>query len=176
MGMLGEGGTDLQKLQAAVREFQDREGRRVDPRQLRAVIDALELEFAAEVRATQQSGDHLADGLITVSSWVGRECGMSTTSVADRLCVGTQLESLPKLAAALRSGEISFQKAAVLCHLRDRLGADQKERYDEDEMLGHARQNSVANLRFCAATPGMSPTRTVSSTKLRPTTPGAGCT
>jgi hypothetical protein len=146
--MLGEGGTDLQKLQAAVREFQDREERRVDPRDLRAVIDALEVEFAAEVRATQQTGDHLADGLITVSSWVGRECGMSTTSVADRLCVGTQLESLPKLAAALRSGEISFQKAAVLCHLRDRLGADQKERYDEDEMLGHARQNSVANLRF----------------------------
>src|SRR6266581_9760018 len=126
MAMLGEGGTDLQKLQAAVREFQDREERRVDPKALRAVIDALEAEFATEVRSVQEAGDHLAEGMVTVVSWLSRTCGMSASSVADRLCVGSQLESLPKLAEALASGVIGYQKAAVLCHLRERLGADQQ--------------------------------------------------
>ena len=45
--MLGEGGTPLSNLEAAVREFQAREDRCVDPKGLRAVIDALEGEFAA---------------------------------------------------------------------------------------------------------------------------------
>jgi hypothetical protein len=146
--MLGEGGTDLQRLQAAVREFQDREERRVDPKALRAVIDALEAEFGAEARSVQKAGDHLAEGMVTVVSWLSRTCGMSASSVADRLCVGSQLESLPKLAEALRSGEIGYQKTAVLCHLRERLGPDQQDCFDEDEMLGHAREHSVANLRF----------------------------
>ena len=86
--MLGEGGTDLQRLQAAVREFQGREERRVDPKALRAVIDALEAEFATEVRSVQKAGDHLAEGMVTVVSWLSRTCGMSASSVADRLCVG----------------------------------------------------------------------------------------
>jgi len=43
--MLGEGGTALSKLEADVREFQAREHRRVDPRGLRAVIDALKAEL-----------------------------------------------------------------------------------------------------------------------------------
>ena len=48
--MSGEGGTPLSKLQAAVREFQACEDRRVDSKGLRGVIDALECEFSAEVR------------------------------------------------------------------------------------------------------------------------------
>jgi hypothetical protein len=47
--MQGEGGTPLSKLEAAVREFRAREDRRVDPQRLRAVIDALDGEFAVEV-------------------------------------------------------------------------------------------------------------------------------
>ena len=145
--MLGEGGTDLQRLQAAVREFQGREERRVDPKALRAVIDALEAEFAAEVRSVQKAGDHLAEGMVTVVSWLSRTCGMSARSVADRLCVGKHLEELPKVAQALASGEIGYQSAALLCHLREKLD-DKRALFDEDEMLEHARQHSVANLRF----------------------------
>ena len=72
---------------------------------------------------------------------------MSATSVADRLCVGKQLESLAKIGEALRTGEISYQSASVLCHLREQLG-DKRELFVEDEMLEHARNLSVASLRY----------------------------
>jgi hypothetical protein len=145
--MLGEGGTDLSKLQAAVLEFQSREERRVDPKALGAVIDALEGEFAAEVRCCQETGTHLADGTATVVTWISRSCAMSATSAADRLCVGAQLESLPKIALALRSGDVGYQSVSLLCHLREQLG-DQRELFVEEEMLEHARNHSVASLRY----------------------------
>jgi hypothetical protein len=145
--MLGEGGTALSKLEADLREFQGRDDRRVDPKRLRAVIDALECELAVEVKDAQQSGDYLVDGAPSVVSWISRTCGMSVTSAADRLCVGTQLESLPKVAAALSSGEISYQSASLLCHLREQLG-DMQNLFDEDEMLGFACQFSVFHLRM----------------------------
>jgi hypothetical protein len=145
--MLGEGGTPLSHLEAAVREFQAREDRRVDPKGLRAVIDALECEFAAEARSCQETGTHLADGTATIVTWISRTCGMSATSAADRICVGAQLESLPKVANALRTGEIGYQSASLLCHLRDQLG-EKRELFDEDEMLDLARKHSVASLRY----------------------------
>src|SRR4030081_445556 len=145
--MVGEGGTALSKLEAAVREFQAREERRVDSKGLRVVIDALESEFSTEVREVQKSGDHLINGNITASAWISRTCGMSVTSAADRLCVGEQLHSLPKIAAALSSGEIGYQSTSVLCHLRAQLG-DMRDLFDEEEMLGYARQFSVFHLRM----------------------------
>ena len=145
--MSGEGGTALSKLQAASREFQDRDERRVDLKGLRSVIDALEREFASEARRIQQSGDHLADGTATVVTWISRTCAMSASSVADRLCVGEQLESLPRVADALSSGDIGYQSAALLCHLRDQLG-DKRDLFDEEEMLDLARKHSVASLRY----------------------------
>src|SRR6266853_2726226 len=149
--MVGVGVTPLSKLLAAIHEFQARDERRVDAKGLRAGIDALEMEFAGEVREVQRSGDHLVDGNITAASWISRTCAMSVTSAADRLCVGEQLESLPKVAAALRSGEIGYQSASVLCHLRDQLGEKAK-LFDEDEMLQYAREWSVFHLRkLCTA-------------------------
>jgi hypothetical protein len=145
--MLGEGGTALSKLGEAVREFQDSEDRDIDLKGLRQVIDSLEGTFSADTRRAQLTGTHLADGSATVVNWASRLCGMSATSTADRLCVGKELESLPKLAAALRSGEISYQSTALLCHLRDQLG-DKRDLFDEEEMLQHARDYSVANLRY----------------------------
>ncbi|TMD34356.1 MAG: DUF222 domain-containing protein [Chloroflexi bacterium] len=145
--MLGQGGTALSKLEADVREFLARDDRRVDPKRLRVVIDALEGEFSGEVKNTQKAGDHLVDGAITAVSWISRSCGMSVSSAADRLCVGTELESLPKIAAALTSGEIGYQSASVLCHLREQLG-DKRDLFNEDEMLGYARRFSVFHLRM----------------------------
>jgi hypothetical protein len=145
--MLGVGGKDLSKLQAAVADFQAREERLVDPKELRAVIDALEAEFAEVARRCQETGAHRAEGSATVVTWLSRLCGMSATSAADRLCVGRQLESLPRVAWALSSGEIGYQSAALLCHLRDQLG-EKRDRFDESEMLGLARRHSVATLRF----------------------------
>src|SRR5712691_5827409 len=144
--MLGEGGTPLSKLMAAIREFQARQDRSFDNKELRAGIDALEGEFCTNARSSQKGGEHLVSGNITAASWIARTCGMSVTSAADRLCVGAQLEELAKVAAALGSGEISYQSASVLCHLREQLG-DKKDLFDEEEMLGYAREFAVFSLR-----------------------------
>ena len=72
---------------------------------------------------------------------------MSSTSAADRLCVGKELEALPQLAQALAVGEIGYQSTSLLCHLRDQLG-ERRELFDEAEMLELARSHTVANLRL----------------------------
>jgi Domain of unknown function (DUF222) len=143
--MLGEGGTPLSKLRAAVRELQASD-ECVDNKELRIVIDALEGVFSTNARRSQVNGEHLLGGNITAASWIARTCGMSVTSAFDRLCVGEQLDGLPKVAAALSSGEISYQSASALCHLRERLG-EKAELLDEDEMLAYAREFSVFGLR-----------------------------
>src|SRR5712691_5657969 len=147
--MLGEGGTPLSELEAAIRKFHacDPQQKDEDPKRMRSVIDALELEFSSMVKRAQQRGDHLVNGNITAASWISRTCGMSVTSAADRLCVGDQLESLPKIAAALSAGEIGYQSTSVLCHLRDQLG-EKRDLFDEEEMLDYARRFSVFHLRL----------------------------
>src|SRR4029077_1303129 len=131
--MQGEGGTPLSELKAAVRKFRARD-ERVDLKELRAVIDELEGEFSTEVRQAQKAGEHLIGGNITAASWIARTCGMSVPSAHDRLCVGEQLESLPLVAEALSQGEISYQSAAVICHLREKLG-DKVEGLDEEQWI-----------------------------------------
>ena len=145
--MLGEGGTPLSRLEAAVREFQAREDRRVDPKRLRALIDALDCEFAVEVREAKRSGDHLIAGNMTVTSWISRICGMSVPAAKDRLCVGEQLESLPMVAEALSRGEISYQAASVICHQREKLG-EKSDCLDEEQWLGFARKHSIEELNW----------------------------
>ena len=143
--MLGEGGTPLSRLQSAVRELQASD-ERVDNKELRVVIDALEGLFSVNARRSMQAGEHLVAGSITAASWIARTCGMSIASAADRVCVGEQLESLPGVAAALGSGEISYQAVSTLCHLHERLG-EHREGFDEEEMLGFAREYSISELR-----------------------------
>ena len=144
--MSGEAELALADFEAASRKFLARTDRSVDPKRYRAVIDSLDGDFGAVVRDAQKSGAHLVDGNIAAASWIARTCNMSVTSAADRLRVGEQLESLPKVAAALASGDIGYQSASVLCHLREQLG-DKRDRFDEEEMLGFAREFSVFGLR-----------------------------
>jgi Domain of unknown function (DUF222) len=143
--MLGEGGTPLSRLREVVRELQAWD-EPVDVKELRLDIDALEGVFCAKARESEKAGEHLVAGNITAASWIARTCGMSVNSAADRVCVGKQLEDLPKVAAALGSGEISYQSASQLCHLREKL-AEKAELFDEDEMLRYAREYSVSELR-----------------------------
>jgi len=147
--MQGEGGTPLSKLQAAVREFRTRD-ERVDLKEFRGVIDELEGEFSIEAREAQKAGDHLIGGNITAAAWIARTCGMSVPSAHDRLCVGEQLESMPMVAEALSNGEISYQSASVICHLREKLG-EKVEGLDEEQWIGFARQHSIKDLGWIAA-------------------------
>jgi hypothetical protein len=136
----------LSELQTAIRQFLERDDRPVDLKEYRVAIDSLEGDFSAVAHDAKRAGEHRVAGNITAASWIARACGMSITSAADRLCVGEQLESLPKVAAALGSGEISYQSTSVLCHLREQLGEKAK-LFDEDEMLEYAREWSVFHLR-----------------------------
>jgi hypothetical protein len=144
--MLGEGGTPLEEFEAAAQKFLARGERRVDPKRYRAVIDSLDGDFSANARDCARAGEHLVAGSITAASWIARTCGMSISSASDRVRVGEQLESLPMVAAALGSGEISYQAASALCHLHERLG-EHREGFDEEEMVGYAREYSVSELR-----------------------------
>src|SRR6202165_1671432 len=121
--MWGEGGPPLDTVLAAILENQARE---LDPSEdnlprLRAGMDGLESEFSAMARRAKLRGDHFLSGTATAATWISRTCNMSVTSAADRLRVGEQLESLPKVADALGSGQIGYQSASLLCHLRDLL-------------------------------------------------------
>src|SRR4029077_2825991 len=144
--MQGEGGTPLSELEAAISGLQSCDPD-IDPKRLRAAIDALEGVFSGVVSRAKARGDHLIGGNITAASWISRTCSMSVTSAADRLCVGEQLQSLPKIAEALSAGEIGYQSASVLCHLRDQLG-EKRDLFDEEEMLDYGRRFSVFHLRM----------------------------
>jgi hypothetical protein len=144
--MSREGETSLSEFEAAVRKFLARGERSVDPKRYRAAIDSLDGDFSVVARDAQKIGEHLVSGNITAASWIARTCGMSITSAADRLCVGEQLESLTKVAAALASGEVGYQSVSALCHLREQLG-EKGCLFDEEEMLGFAREHSVSELR-----------------------------
>jgi hypothetical protein len=146
--MLGEGGTPFAEWLAATRKFLARTERGdIDLAEYRGAIDALDGDFGSEARDAQKAGAHLVSGNITAASWIARTCKMSVNSAADRLRVGEQLESLPKVSDALRSGEIGYQAVSVLAHLRDKLG-DKKDLFNEEEMLDLARKHSVATLRY----------------------------
>jgi hypothetical protein len=145
--MLGEGGTAFEEWLAASRKFLARAERGgVDLAEYRGAIDALDGDFGSEAREAQKAGAHLVGGNVTAASWLARTCKMSVTSAHDRLRVGEQLGSLPEVAAALASGEIGYQAASQLARLREKLG-DKQDLFNEEEMLGFARQFSVRHLR-----------------------------
>src|SRR3981081_3880701 len=145
--MLGEGGTPFAEWLEATRVFLARGERGdIDLAEYRGAIDALDGDFGSEARAAQKAGAHLVDGNISAAFLVARTCKMSGTYAHDRLRVGEQLESLPKVAAALASGEIGYQSASQLARLREKLG-DKRDLFKEEEMLGFAREFSVRHLR-----------------------------
>src|SRR5260370_3269752 len=54
------------------------------------------------------------------------------------------------VAEALFRGEIGYQSASVICHIRDKLG-EKRDGLDEEQWIGFAREYSVKDLRWLAA-------------------------
>jgi Domain of unknown function (DUF222) len=144
-------------------------------RDLREVIDALEVEFSRSARAFQLQGGHLADGFPGVVSWLRQNCKMSGTTAADRVCVGKELESLPHTTEALASGRLGFQSAAAICHLYEQ-AAERREHLDEEALVVHAEQMGVAEVRdLCRRVRYAVDPRAAGATKSS-TSAGGGCT
>ncbi len=124
----------------------------IDPKELSSVVDRLQLKFCQVVNHAQKRGDHRAfSPNFSAVGWVSEICSMSRNSASDRLCVGQQIESLPKVAEALRTGEIGYQPVAVICHLNEQL-AEKGGKVVEDDWVDYARKFSVKELRYLAAT------------------------
>jgi hypothetical protein len=134
---------ELEKLATAIDDFErDADGGDVDPKRLRSLIDRLEGTFSQVVRRATKRGDHLINGHCSAVSWVMDACTMSQGSASDRLCVGEQLDAMPAIAEALSLGVIGYQSAAVICHLRDKLG-EKSECLDQEQWIHYARQFSI---------------------------------
>jgi hypothetical protein len=141
---------ELQALEAAVATF-DREAEDdfVDLRRLSAVIDRLQAKQCRVAAAARKRGEHQLSGH-SPTGWVAKQCLLSKSAAADRLCVGEQLGRLPQLSDALGSGQIGFQSASVICHLQERL-AEAGASIDEGEWVARAREWSLKWLSAEAA-------------------------
>jgi len=123
----------------------------IDPKKLSALLDRLQLKFCRVVYRARERGEHQAfSPNISAVGWVADICAMSRNSAADRLCVGKQIESLPGVAEALRSGEIGYQPVAVICHLHEQL-AEKGEKLVEEDWVEYARKFSVKEMHYLAA-------------------------
>ena len=140
----------MQQLESAIAEFEaSADLDFVDLGRLSACINRLERTRCAVASRATARGDHLLSGR-SETSFVSGECKMSKSAAADRLCVGEQLEKLPRVAGALSSGEIGFQAASVICHLQERVTAVDCV-LDEAEWVRMAREWSLKDLSREAA-------------------------
>jgi hypothetical protein len=137
--------------QLSVHEIEGLEIGEIDPKQLSSAVDRLQLVLCKVLSLAKQRKDHLAmSPNISAVGWVSEICSMSRNSASDRLCVGEQIDSLPKVAEALRAGEIGYQPVAVICHLNEQL-AEKGDRVVEEDWVDYARKFSVKELRDLAA-------------------------
>src|SRR5207249_3869588 len=136
-----------ERLKSAAHDFErDADNDFVDPKRLAAVIDLLQGKLCRVLDQAKKRGDHLLAGQ-TACAWVSVTCLMSRTAAADRLCVGEQLGHLPRIAAALSSGQIGYQATAVICHLSEQVG-EKREYIDQEHWIDYAQRFSIKDLRY----------------------------
>src|SRR3981081_758590 len=85
-------------------QIEDLEDGEIDLKELSSVLDRLQIKFCRVVAHGKRNGDHLLTGMSAVG-WVAGTCGMSRNAASDRLCVGEQIDSLPKVAGAVPPGQ-----------------------------------------------------------------------
>src|SRR5260370_984909 len=128
--------------QLSIRQIEGLDDGGIDPKELGSVVDRLQLKLCRVVNRARERGDHRSPGdNISAVGWVAETCSMSRSTASDRLCVGEQIESLPKVAAGLNAGEIGYQSVAVICHLREQLGERAAE-MNEENWVDYARKFS----------------------------------
>src|SRR2546421_12093855 len=140
----------IEDLEAATTRFEiEADLDFVDLSQLTGIINRLEGVRSKAAHRASLRGAHLLVGK-SACSWVASEWQMSKAAAADRLCVGKQLEKLPRLAGMLSTGEVGFQATSVVCHLQERVG-EAGASIDEEEWVEKARRLSIKELSCEAA-------------------------
>jgi hypothetical protein len=132
--------------QLSVREIEGLDDGEIDPKELSSLVDRLQVKFCRVVNRGKERGDHLLMGSnFSAVGWVTETCGMSRNSATDRLCVGEQLGSMPQIEEAVRSGQVSYQALAVICHLRQQLGVKGPE-LNQEEWIDLAQRFTIKGL------------------------------
>src|SRR6266566_1419392 len=138
---------ELERLENAIGDFDlQADDDQVDPKRLSAAIDRLQGKLCRVLNQAKKRGDHLLAGQ-TACAWVSVTCLMSRAAAADRLCVGEQLGHLPRIAAALSSGQIGYQAGSVICHLSEQVG-EKREYIDQEHWIDYAQRFSIKDLRY----------------------------
>src|SRR5947207_9966105 len=137
---------ELCDLEVSIAELEASDDDFIDPRRLSCLIDRLLAKHSKVLHRARVRGDWRASGLTAVS-WAARVCGLSRRSAADRMCVGKHLESLPQATSALRNGEIGYQAASSMSHLRENLDDRWPEGLESD-LVGYARSFTAERFRF----------------------------
>jgi hypothetical protein len=141
---------EMENLEAAATDFSNNSDLDlVDAARLSRVISELEGIRCKVVHRATLRGEHLLAGQ-SAYTWVARQCQMSKNSASDRLCIGAQLEKMPRVDVALSSGEIGLQAASVICHLQERV-EQAGGSIDEEEWVKIAKDLSIKNLSAEAA-------------------------
>ena len=139
----------VQKLRAAIAQVEAQDDDLIDERELASLVDRLQAKLCRVVAAVKRRGNYQLAGYSAVT-WVAKQCQMSKTAAADRLCVGAQLAKMPRVAQALQGGEIGFQAASVICHLQERV-EQAGGSIDQEAWVENARCFSIKDLSGLAA-------------------------
>ena len=137
----------MENLRAAIVELEALDPDFIDPAELSSLIDRQQVKLCQVVRRAAVRGDHLLQGK-TPTGWVKSTCRLSGPAAAERLRVGEQLDAMPRVADAVKKGDIGYQSAAVICGFRSRLREDLRPNIDEEWWIGQARVSSIENLRW----------------------------
>ncbi len=81
---------------------------------LRLAIDSLELEFAQTAAEFAHTNEYDEQGSTSPIDWIRHTCHMTSTTAANCLAVGENLERLPESFQAVKSGEIGFAHLTVM--------------------------------------------------------------
>jgi hypothetical protein len=119
---------------------------------LRHASDLLELEFAAVAAEFAATDEYERRGSATPLHWIRHSCNMTGHAAAGAVCVGEQMDHLPRSVAALDAGNIGFSHVALLAGTA-RAAAESPNAvpFDEEPLLGKALVHTVSRFRHDCA-------------------------
>src|SRR2546430_7493911 len=134
----------MQDLRAAIERLEAEGAAFLDLKELASLVDRLQGLLCQALYEGKKRGDNLIEGK-TPCGWVKATCRLSASAASERLRVGEQLEAMPRVAEAMRGGEIGYQSTARICGFRDKLRQDLRGNINQEWWGGDRQRSSIAN-------------------------------